>query len=90
VVLKALVEFAFFVLVGQGIVALFAGSRRHDNLVYRLFDVVSSPVVRIARLLTPRFVLDSHLPIVAALLLVFAWGSLVAAKVYLVKFAGVQ
>ena len=88
VVLKALVEMTLFVLIGQGVVGLLAGSRRRDNIVYRLFEVITSPAIRMARLLSPRVVIDSHLPLVAFLLLAFAWVGLVAAKVYLVRVAG--
>jgi len=90
VVTKALVEVALFALIGQAVVAIFAGSRRRENFVYRLLEVVASPVLRMARIVSPRFVLDAHLPIVAFMLLVFAWAGLFAAKIYLVKFAGAQ
>jgi uncharacterized protein YggT (Ycf19 family) len=90
VVLKALVEVALMAMIGQGALALFAGSRRRENFVYRLFEVVTSPVVRFARLVTPRFVLDAHVPLVAFLLLAFAWAGLAATKIYLAKFAGAQ
>ena len=90
VVLKALVEITLLVLLGQGVVGLLAGSRRRENFVYRLFEVVTSPAIRLTRLLSPRIVIDSHLPLVAFALLGFAWLGLVGAKVYLVKIAGVH
>jgi len=90
VVMKALVEVALFALVGQGIVGLFAGSHRRDNFVYRLLETVASPVLRVARIVSPRFVIDAHLPVVAFMLLVFAWVGLFAAKVYLARFTGAQ
>jgi hypothetical protein len=87
---KALVEVALFVLVGQAVVGLFAGNSRNDNFVYRLFQVVTAPVFRFARFVSPRFVLDQHIPIVAFMLLVLAWGAALAAKVYVYKVAGIR
>jgi len=60
-------------LFGQLVVGLFNWGRREQNVVYQLFALVARPVVRLARFLTPRVVLDRHVPIVAFLLCAFGY-----------------
>ena len=43
-VLRALVEVSMLFLLGQGLLALLAGSRRHDNTMYKLFVIVAAGV----------------------------------------------
>lgn len=73
VVLKALIEIAGLALLAQFLVGIFAWGRRQENPIYRLFQVVSSPVTRLVRLVTPKIVLDQHIPLAAVLVLLFAW-----------------
>lgn len=73
VILKALLEVAGVAFLGQGLLWLLAGSGRETNPVYQLFRIVTSPVTRLTRLITPRIVLDQHIWLVAFLLLLVAW-----------------
>ena len=68
-VLRALVEVALLALLGQGVLALLAGGRRHNNFVYRLFLVITGPVMKACRWVTPKVIIDKHLPFVAFFLL---------------------
>lgn len=72
-ILKAISEILALSLIGQGILWLIAGSSRESNFVYKLFAAVTRPVMRLARLLTPRFVLDRHIWMVAVLLVFLVW-----------------
>ena len=72
-VLRALVEVALLALLGQGVLALLAGSRRHDNFVYKLFLVITGPVIKACRWITPKVIIDRHLPFVAFFLLFWLW-----------------
>jgi hypothetical protein len=72
-VLRALVEVALLALLGQGVLALLAGGRRHNNFVYRLFLVITGPVMKACRWLTPKVIIDKHLPFVAFFLLFWLW-----------------
>jgi len=72
-IMKMLAEIALMALAGQWVLGLLAGARRDQNLFYRLFQVLTRPLVSGARLLAPRVVLDRHLPLVAFLLLCFVW-----------------
>ena len=72
-VLRALVEVAMLFLLGQGLLALLAGSRRHTNTIYRLFVIVTKPVLKIVRFVSPPQIIDKHLPFVAFFLLFWIW-----------------
>lgn len=86
---KALIEVAGVALIGQGMVALFAGANRDKNIVYGIFRIVTLPAVKLARLLTPvRYVRDAHLPLVAFFLCFWIWVSIVLAVAYLCGSAG--
>lgn len=80
---RAIVEVAGFSLLGQGLLALFAGRSRDQNVVYRLFQIVTGPVVKAARIITPRLVVDRHIPLVAFFLLFWLWIGLAMAKRYI-------
>ena len=84
VILKAIVEVAIFAFLGQGILYVLAGSKRDNNFVYGIFKTLTSPVTKLARLLSPRIVLDRHIWLVALLLLMAAWIGLTLAKINLV------
>lgn len=72
-VLRAIVEVALLFLVGQGLLAVLAGSRRHTNGVYRLFVIVTSPVLKVVRFISPPQIIDKHLPFVAFFFLFWLW-----------------
>lgn len=71
--LQTLILVAGLSLLAQGIVGVFNWRRRHDNFVYQLFAIVTRPVVFVVRKATPRVILDEHVPLVAFLLLFFAY-----------------
>lgn len=72
-IVKAIIEIAGFALIAQFLVAIFAWQRRHDNVVYRLFAVVTRPFTWLTRKISPRLVLDQHVPLVTFMLLFFIW-----------------
>jgi hypothetical protein len=79
-ILRALVEVALLFLIGQGILALLAGSRRHNNGVYKLFVLVTSPVLKLVRWISPPQIIDKHLPFVAFFVLFWCWIGLAYLK----------
>jgi hypothetical protein len=81
VVLKGLLEVLLLVMLGQGILYLFAGSRRQENLIYRAFATVTSPIMKATRFITPRLIVDQHIGFVAFLLLAALWVAALALKV---------
>jgi hypothetical protein len=72
-ILKLLAEIALLALAGQWVLGLLAGAKREQNLFYQVFQIVTKPLVAGARFISPRVVLDRHLPLVAFLILFFVW-----------------
>jgi uncharacterized membrane protein len=73
VIVKAIIEVAVMALLGQFIVGIFAWGRRQDNVVYKLFQTVASPFTWLVRRITPKVVMDTHIPLATLLLLSFVW-----------------
>ena len=73
VMVKALAELAFMFLLGRAILYILAGRKREGNIFYGVLRVVTDPVIRAARVLTPRIVVDAHIPFVAVVLVVWVW-----------------
>ena len=84
VVLKALTEVAGVAMIGQGLLFVLAGAKRDQNPVYAIFRTITSPVMKVARWITPRVVLDRHLGLVAFFLLIVLWLALTAMKIRIV------
>jgi uncharacterized protein YggT (Ycf19 family) len=68
-IVYALAAFAMMLLLGQFLVRVISFGRHEENPVYRLFRLLTSPVVRVTRAITPARVADVHVPVVAFLLL---------------------
>jgi len=84
VVLKALAEVAGVGMLGQGLLYVLAGAKRDQNAIYGLFKVITSPVMKATRAITPRVVLDQHIGLVAFFLLIVVWLALTALKIKMV------
>jgi uncharacterized protein YggT (Ycf19 family) len=87
-VAKALVEFAGLLLMGQGLVFLLSFGRHESNPIYRFLRFLTGPVVRPVRVITPRFVVDQHVPAIALFILFWAWVALKFWQVVLAHEAG--
>ncbi len=83
--LKAVVEVAGFAYLGQGLVAIFSGTRREQNVIYQVFRIITGPVTRATRWMMPRFVPDRHVPFVAFGLLLWAWVLLIFALASVIR-----
>jgi uncharacterized protein YggT (Ycf19 family) len=72
-IVHTLLFIAGLALFGQFVVGLFNWGRRGENVIHQLLAIVGRPVVRAVRCITPRLVLDQHVPVVAFLLCVFGY-----------------
>lgn len=79
--IKLVAEIALLALIGQGVLGLLAGRGRERNVFYQLLRQIGSPFVRLARAITPRVVLDRHVPAVAFLWLLAIWLAATWAKI---------
>ena len=72
-ILKAFSEIVALSLIGQGLMRLIAGKSCENNFAYRMFSAVTRPVMRLARAITPRFVPDRYVWLVAVLIVLVIW-----------------
>lgn len=87
---RALVEVAGYALLGQGAVAILAGRSREENVVYRLMKSVSAPAVNVVRVITPRVVINRHIPFITFFVLFWLWIGLAMAKRYICAAQGLD
>ncbi|MCW5666435.1 MAG: hypothetical protein KIT35_21600 [Piscinibacter sp.] len=87
---KLVAEIALLALAGQFLLALLAGARRERNFFYRLLQILTNPFVRGVRLITPRVVLDRHIPLAAFVLLAMVWAIATLVKINLCLQVGVE
>lgn len=70
---KLIAEIALLALLGQWVLGLLAGAKKDSNLFYQILEVMGRPFVTVARLVSPKVVLDRHVPLVAFLLVGLVW-----------------
>jgi len=87
-ILRTLVEVAGFALLGQGALAVLSGKYREQNIFYRVLRIVTGPVVRAVRFITPRIVIDAHVPFLTFFLLFWLWIVLAFVKRHLCGLHG--
>lgn len=80
--LKAVVEIAGMALLAQGLIGLVSGKAKLDNFVYRIFLVVTGPIYKFARFVSPRFIADAHLGLASFFIVFWLWVALIYAKGY--------
>jgi hypothetical protein len=89
-VARAVVEVAALFMLGQGVLWLFGPRARDGNFIYDLFKKGTTPVIKLTRFLTPRFVHDAHIGLVAFFILAWLWIGLAVAKRHMCVAQGVQ
>lgn len=87
--IKLVAEIALLALLGQALLALLAGQKRDQNFFYRLLQVLTSPFIRAARFITPRVVIDRHVPIAAFVVLLSIWVVATISKISICVQMGV-
>lgn len=87
---KMLAEIALLALAGRAVLGWMTGPHRAGNAVWRLFDVMVNPLLRLTRRLTPRRVLDRHLGWVLLFWLGAVWMLATVGKIRLCLSIGVQ
>ncbi len=56
-------------LIGQGVLGLLVGPRREANFIYRFMSLITRPVWKLTRMITPKLVGDAYIGLVAIFLL---------------------
>jgi hypothetical protein len=88
--IKLVAEIALMAFVGQWLLGLLAGHKRESNFFYQLLAMITKPFVKGMRLITPRVVIDRHVPVAAWLLLAMVWLVATLTKINLCVEIGVQ
>lgn len=87
---KLVAEIALMALAGQFLLGLLAGQKRDSNLFYQLLQVMTKPFVKGMRLVTPKVVIDRHIPLAAFVALAMVWVVAAIAKINLCLQIGVE
>jgi hypothetical protein len=77
-------------LLGQGLLFVLAGPRRHENLFYKLLQLLSKPFTFVVRKITPQQVADRHVPIVTLFLVFLAYAVVTFEKIDLCVRIGIE
>lgn len=88
--IKLVAEIALMALAGQFLLGLLAGTKRDKNFFYRLLQVLTNPFIKGMRLITPKAVIDRHIPLAAFVLLSMVWVMATLMKVNLCIQIGVE
>lgn len=81
VIAKSLIELSLMFIVGRFLLGLLAGSNRDNNVFWQLLDVASKPALWITRKISPRLILDQHIPLATTSWLIIAWVVMVQLKI---------
>ncbi len=87
---KLIAEIALLALCGQWLLGWLTGASRNGNPFYAFLRLLGRPWIGVARWLSPKVVLDRHLPLVAFLLLMLVWGAASLVKVGICLQMGVN
>jgi len=74
--LQLVLAIPLLAILGQGLTWLLArafGQPSEQNFFYRLLQVIASPAVKLARLISPKVIADAHVPLVALSLLAISY-----------------
>ncbi len=67
--LFSLSTYGMLLLAGQGVVYFLSFGKHETNAVYRLLRLIATPIVKPVRFITPKIIIDKHVPFVAFLIL---------------------
>lgn len=88
--LKLIAEIALLALFGQWVLGLLAGAKKAGNLFYQILQIVGKPFVVVARVISPKQIIDRHIPLVAFLLLLFVWIAATVTRIRICLEIGVE
>jgi hypothetical protein len=81
VILKSLIELSLMFIVARFVLGLLAGAKKETNIFWQLLDVAAKPALWLTRKISPKLILDQHIPFAAASWLLIAWVFVVKTKI---------
>jgi hypothetical protein len=88
--IKLIVEIALLAFAGQFVLGLLAGAKRDSNGIYRMFQVLTKPFSSLVRAVTPKVVIDRHIPVATFVALGMVWVLTVLAKFEVCRQIGME
>ncbi len=74
--------------VGRFVLGLLVGAKTEKNIFWQLLNIASKPVLWITRKLSPKLILDQHIPLAAVSWLIIVWVIVLKQKIELCLQAG--
>ena len=81
VIAKSLIELSLLFIVGRFLLGLLAGAKRSTNIFWQMLDIAAKPALWLTRRVSPKLILDQHIPLAAASWLLIAWVLVVKLKI---------
>lgn len=78
--IKLVAEIALCALAGRWLLGLMAGRKRDQNLFYQLLGMMTNPFTAVFRKITPKVVVDRHIPLLTFMALGWVWAFTVYGK----------
>jgi hypothetical protein len=88
--IKLICEIALLALAGRWVLGILAGQGKEQNFFYQTLDVLAKPFIKAARAISPKSVIDRHVPLVAFLVLAFIWVVALLEKLSICKTIGME
>lgn len=89
VIAKSLIELSLMFIIGRFLLGLMAGPKRDHNVFWQLLDVAAKPALWVTRKISPKLILDQHIPLATGSWLLMAWVLVVQWKIELCLDMGV-
>ncbi|MEN9538491.1 MAG: hypothetical protein RLZZ126_726, partial [Pseudomonadota bacterium] len=66
VILKSLIELSLMFIVARFLLGLMAGRKKDSNIFWQMLDIASKPALWLTRKLSPKVIMDQHIPLATA------------------------
>lgn len=83
--IKLVAEIALCALAGRWLLGLLAGAKRDENLIYQMLTLMTRPFIATFRAITPKLVIDRHIPLLTFVALGWIWLFALLQKVSLCR-----
>jgi hypothetical protein len=88
--IKLVAEIALCALAGRWLLGLLAGAKREQNFFYQLLTMMTRPFTSGFRAITPKVVIDRHVPLLTFVALAWIWFFALTEKVSLCRINPAQ
>ncbi len=81
VIVKGLIELAVMFILGRAVLGFLVGSNRVQNVFWQILDIAARPALALTRAVSPKVVLDRHIPLATLAWLLVAWFVVLKMKI---------